>query len=228
MKTWKQLLVAVVAASVMAAGVARAADKPKIQFGQGSKERAADKAAAAAKNKSKDKAKGEEVSLLSHKMKSLDGKPVDLSQYEGKVVLIVNVASKCGYTKQYAGLEQLHEKYKDKGLVVLGFPCNQFGGQEPGSPEEIAEFCKQNFGVKFDLFEKVTVNDDPKKGEKAIPLYKQLTSKEVTPKDPGKVEWNFEKFLIGRDGKVAARFRSKVEPNSDEFVKAVEAELAKK
>lgn len=223
MKTWKQLLVVVVAASVMAAGLARAEDKPAIKLGgRGLKGRASEKTDADAKN-TKEKAKAEEAGLLSHKMNSLAGKPVDLSQYQGKVVLIVNVASKCGYTPQYEGLQQLSTKYKDKGLVVLGFPCNQFGKQEPGTAQEIADFCKQSYGVTFDMFEKIDVN-----GKNAAPLYKQLTSKAVSPKDPGDVKWNFEKFLIGRDGKVAGRFRSKTEPMSDELVKAIDAELAKK
>ena len=203
MKTWKQLAVAVAAAGVMAAGLARSDDKPKAE--------------------SKEKAKGEQAGLLNQKMNSLAGKPVDLSQYQGKVVLVVNVASQCGYTPQYADLQQLHEKYKDQGLAVLGFPCNQFGKQEPGDSKEIAEFCKQNYGVTFDMFAKIEV-----KGEKAAALYKQLTSKEITPKDAGEVKWNFEKFLVSRDGKVAARFRSKIKPTSEEVTKTIEAELAKK
>jgi len=161
--------------------------------------------------------------VLNHKMKSLAGKTVDLEKYRGKVVLIVNVASHCGYTPQYEGLQALHEKYKDKGLAVLGFPCNQFGKQEPGNSEEIAEFCKQNYGVTFDMFEKIDVN-----GKNAAPLYKFLTSEKGAAKDPGDVKWNFEKFLIGRDGKVAARFRSKADPASEEFTKLVEAELERK
>ena len=114
---------------------------------------------------------------LKFKMDSLDGKAVDLSKYQGKVVLIVNVASKCGYTPQYKGLEKLHEKYADKGLAILGFPANDFGKQEPGTNEEIGEFCKQNYGVKFDMFSKVSV-----KGDKKCPLYEYLTSKETDPK----------------------------------------------
>ena len=161
--------------------------------------------------------------VLSHKMNSLSGKPVDLSQYQGKVVLIVNVASECGLTPQYETLQALHEKYKDQGLVVLGFPSNQFGSQEPGTSQEIATFCKENYGVTFDMFEKIEVN-----GENQAPLYKYLTSKEAYPADPGPVQWNFEKFLIGRDGKVVKRFRPRVEPNSEEVVEAIEAELKKK
>ena len=225
MKTWKQLAAAVVAASVMAAGLARSEDKPKVEpkINIGGKEKGGSLRKKLAESKAKEKAKGEKAGLLDHKMNSLAGKPVDLSQYQGKVVLVVNVASKCGLTPQYEGLQQLHEKYKDKGLAVLGFPCNQFGKQEPGDAKQISEFCKQNYGVTFDMFEKIEVN-----GEKATALYKQLTSKEVTAKDPGDVKWNFEKFLIGRDGKVVTRFRSKIEPTSEEMVKAIEAELAKK
>jgi len=168
------------------------------------------------------KAEKDVPAALNFKMKSLDGKDVDLSKYEGKVVLMVNVASKCGYTPQYGPLEALHEKYKDQGLVVLGFPCNQFGAQEPGTAEDIEKFCTENYGVTFDMFEKIDVN-----GEKAAPLYKFLTSKETNPKSPGKVDWNFEKFLIGKDGKIAGRYKSKVSPDDPEFVKVVEKELAK-
>ncbi len=160
--------------------------------------------------------------VLQFKVKSLDGKPVDLSKYQGKVLLIVNVASRCGFTPQYKGLQALYEKYADRGLRILAFPCNQFGRQEPGSPEEIAEFCEKNYGVTFDLFEKIDVN-----GENAAPLYKYLTSKEATPESPGPVKWNFEKFLIGRDGKVVARFRSPVAPDSEKMIQAIERELAK-
>ena len=158
------------------------------------------------------------------KVKNIKGKEVDLaSQYKGKVLLVVNVASKCGLTPQYEQLESLHEKYADKGLAVLGFPCNQFGKQEPGTEAEIEEFCKSTYDVKFDLFKKIDVN-----GENADPLYKHLTATEAKPKGPGKVDWNFEKFVIGRDGKVAARFKPQTSPDDAEVVKAIEAELAKK
>ena len=159
---------------------------------------------------------------LNFKMKNLTGKEVDLSKYKGKVVLIVNVASYCGNTPQYKGLEDLHEKYADQGLAVLGFPANEFGKQEPGSDEEIADFCGKNYGVKFDMFSKVVV-----KGEGQCPLYNYLTSKETDPKFAGDVTWNFEKFLIDRDGKVVARFAPKVKPESKEVVAAIETELAK-
>jgi glutathione peroxidase len=166
--------------------------------------------------------KQEEATALQFKMKSLDGKDVDLSKYKGKVTLIVNTASKCGNTPQYAGLEKLHEKYADKGLAILGFPANNFGKQEPGSNEEIGEFCKKNYGVKFDMFSKISV-----KGEDKAPLYQYLTSAQTNPQFPGEITWNFEKFLIGRDGKIVARFAPKTKPESPEVVAAIEAELAK-
>ena len=161
--------------------------------------------------------------VLKHTMKTLDGKQVDLSKYKGKVLLIVNVASQCGATPQYEPLQELYGKYKDDGLVVLGFPCNQFGSQEPGSADEIQEFCTSNYGVTFPMFAKIDVNDD-----NAADLYQYLTSKEAFPKDSGRVRWNFEKFLIGRDGKVVDRFRTPVQPDSKPVIQAIEKELAKK
>jgi glutathione peroxidase len=155
-------------------------------------------------------------------MKAIDGKEVDLAQYKGKVVLMVNVASKCGLTPQYEGLEALYEKYKDKGVVVLGFPCNQFGAQEPGTEAEIAEFCAKDYGVKFPLFSKIEVN-----GAGAAPLYKTLTATQTMPKGKGAISWNFEKFLIGKKGAVAARFAPGTEPDAKDLVAAIEAELAK-
>jgi glutathione peroxidase len=160
--------------------------------------------------------------VLSQKMKSLDGKNVDLSKYEGKVVLIVNTASQCGATPQYADLQKLHEQYKDHGLVVLGFPCNQFGKQEPGTDAQISEFCEENYGVTFDMFSKIDVN-----GDAAAPLYKYLTSEKTGLDDTGEVKWNFEKFLISRSGEPVARFRTRVKPDSPEVVQAIEAELKK-
>lgn len=160
--------------------------------------------------------------VLSFKVKSLKGKEVDLSQYKGKVLLVVNVASKCGYTSQYEQLQDLHEQYNEKGLAVLGFPCNQFGAQEPGSAADIESFCKTKYDVSFDLFEKIDVN-----GEKQSPLYKYLTSKDTDPKFAGPIGWNFEKFLIGKDGSVVARFEPKTKPDSPEVIKAIEKELAK-
>ena len=168
--------------------------------------------------------KGKVSPVLSHKMESLDGREVDLSKYQGKVLLIVNVASRCGATPQYAPLQKLHEKYKDQGFAVLGFPCNQFGKQEPGTAVQIQEFCESNYGVTFDMFAKIDVN-----GESRAPLYAHLTSEKVVGKeDAGDVKWNFEKFLIGRDGKVVKRYRTKVQPDSKDVVAAIEAELTKK
>jgi glutathione peroxidase len=169
-----------------------------------------------------DKGANKVPEVLNFKMKSLAGKDVDLSKYKGKVVLMVNVASQCGLTPQYEGLEALHEKYAGEGLAILGFPANEFGKQEPGTDTEIAEFCQQNFGVKFDMFSKVVV-----KGEGQCPLYKFLTSKETDPHFAGDISWNFEKFLIGRDGKIVKRFAPKVTPESEEVLSTIEAELAK-
>jgi glutathione peroxidase len=160
---------------------------------------------------------------LNFTMKSLDGKPLDLAQYQGKVVLIVNVASRCGFTPQYKGLQELYTKYGNKGLVVLGVPSNDFLAQEPGSNEEIAKFCSTEYGVTFPMTEKVVV-----KGDGQAPLYKFLTSKETNPKFGGPIKWNFNKFLIGKNGEVVGRFDSAVKPESETLVKAVEAELAKK
>ena len=160
---------------------------------------------------------------LNFKMNSLDGKEVDLSQHQGKVVMVVNVASKCGFTPQYEQLQMLYEKYGPKGLVVLGFPCNQFKAQEPGTAQEIQEFCRINYGVTFPLFAKIEVN-----GDGACPLYKHLTSLDTKPKGPGKIDWNFEKFIIGRNGKVVARFAPKTKPDAPEVIKVVVAELTKK
>src|SRR3954464_11313413 len=180
-------------------------------------------AASAAGAKSKPE-KAVKASILDHEMETLDGEKVNLAKkYKGKVVLLVNVASKCGNTPQYAPLEKLHEKFSKEGLAIVGVPCNQFHAQEPGSAKDIAEFCEKNFGVKFDMMAKVDVN-----GAKATPLYKELTSKETDPKFAGKITWNFEKFLFNRDGKVIARFAPKVQPNSPEVVGAIEKELAKK
>lgn len=156
---------------------------------------------------------------LAGEMKRIDGSKVDLADYHGKVVLVVNVASRCGYTRQYAGLQSLYEKYKDKGLVVLGFPANDFGAQEPGSDADIREFCSTKYGVTFPMFSKITVT-----GAAKAPFYKALTEMS----DPqGEVSWNFEKFLIGKDGEIVGRYKSGVAPDDAAFVKAVEAALAK-
>jgi glutathione peroxidase len=170
------------------------------------------------------KSTGSEAKPLDLEMKNIEGKKVNLAdKYKGKVVLLVNVASKCGYTKQYEQLQALHEKYGKKGLAIVGVPCNQFGGQEPGTEKEIVQFCQDKFGVEFDMMAKVDVN-----GENAAPLYKYLTSKETDPKFPGDIKWNFEKFVFSKDGEVVARFPSKAVPDSKEVVEVIEAELAKK
>lgn len=150
------------------------------------------------------------------------GEPVDLAQYHGRVVLIVNTASQCGLTPQYEQLQALHEQYAGDGLAILGFPANNFGSQEPGSDEEIAAFCEQNFGVGFPMFAKLSV-----KGDDQAPLYTFLTSEETNPGFAGEITWNFEKFLVGRDGRVVARFAPRTRPDAEEVVAAIQAELAK-
>ena len=158
--------------------------------------------------------------MLHGKMKSLAGQEVDLTQYHDTVLLIVNVASECGYTPQYKGLQALYDTYGQRGFIVLGFPCNQFGRQEPGTPEQIAQFCQKNYGVTFDMFEKVDVN-----GRNQCDLYKYLTSPDTNAKYAGPIQWNFEKFLISRDGTVVARFGSGVAPESKSLVDAIEREI---
>ncbi|MCK1821610.1 glutathione peroxidase [Streptomyces sp. XM83C] len=152
---------------------------------------------------------------------ALTGGSADLAQYAGKVVLVVNVASRCGLTPQYAALEKLHEQYADRGFTVLGVPCNQFLGQEPGTAEEIAEFCSATYGVTFPMTEKVEVN-----GEGRHPLYARLVGFADAEGHSGDIRWNFEKFLLGRDGTVVARFSPQTEPDSDAVVTAIEAQLA--
>lgn len=151
-------------------------------------------------------------------VKTIDGKEKQLNEYAGKVLLIVNVASYCGYTPQYSGLEALNQKYRDAGLRILGFPCNDFGTQEPGTNSEIAQFCETSYGVTFDLFDKVHA-----KGSEQHPLYAKLTQA-VEP--TGDVAWNFEKFLINQQGEVVARFKSGVKPDSPELISAIEQALA--
>jgi len=156
-------------------------------------------------------------------VKTLAGQDVNLAkQYDGKVLLIVNVASKCGLTPHYEGLQALQAKYHDKGLCVLGFPCNQFANQEPGTAEEIRHFCTSKYGVTFDMFAKIEVN-----GAGACDLYKQLTHLDAAPKGAGNVSWNFEKFVVGRDGKVVARFNPRTKPDDAQLVATIERELAK-
>jgi glutathione peroxidase len=166
---------------------------------------------------------GKVQSALAFKMTSLDGKEVDLARYKGKVVLFVNVASECGYTPQYKPLQALHQKYAKDGLAIVGVPSNDYGGQEPGTNAQIAEFCKKNYGVTFDMLAKVGVA----KGAGQAPLYRFLTEKETNPNFGGPVRWNFEKFLIGRDGTVIGRFASDVDAGSPEFEKAIQNALKK-
>jgi len=163
---------------------------------------------------------GAAKSPLDFTVKNIDGKDVPLSKYRGSVVLIVNTASQCGFTPQYASLETLYEKYKDKGLRILAFPSNDFGHQEPGADPEIKQFCTLRYKTTFDLFSKVATQ-----GPEQAPLYKFLTSKETNPKFAGPIEWNFNKFLVNRDGQVIARFKSPQDPLSPEVISAVEAAL---
>lgn len=161
------------------------------------------------------------TSLDSIPLKDIDGKDTSLKAYKGKVLLIVNVASKCGLTPQYQGLEALQEKYKDKGFTVLGFPCNQFNGQEPGSNSDIKEFCSSTYHVTFPLFDKLEVN-----GPNRHPLYTALAGPESP--FPGNIKWNFGKFLVSRDGKIVKRFEPTTKPESAEVAQAIEAALAAK
>jgi glutathione peroxidase len=160
-------------------------------------------------------------SVYDFTLNSIDGTPTPLSTFKGKVVLLVNVASKCGYTPQYAGLEKLYEKYKDQGLVLVGVPANNFGAQEPGSNEEIKTFCSRNYNVTFPMMSKVSV-----KGADKTPLYQYLTDTSANPKTAGEIKWNFTKFLIDKKGNVINRFESAVTPESTDMVKAIEAALA--
>ena len=162
---------------------------------------------------------GPAASPLGFTVKDIDGKDYDLAQLKGKVVMIINVASKCGYTKQYAGLETLYEKYKDRGLVIVGFPANNFNSQEPGTDAEIKTFCSTKYNVTFPMMSKISV-----KGDDQHPLYDLLTHK--TPKDfRGEIGWNFTKFLVDRNGQVFARFASKTTPEDEQLVEAVEKAL---
>jgi glutathione peroxidase len=160
------------------------------------------------------------TTLHDFKQTTLDGEEQSLAAYEGKAVLVVNVASKCGLTPQYAGLQKLHDTYSARGFEVLGFPCNQFAGQEPGTAEEIREFCDRKYGVSFPLFAKIDVN-----GEKRAPLYRWLTSEPTQPDGPGDILWNFGKFLVDKQGAVVARFNPRVAPDAPELVSAIEKAL---
>jgi len=160
------------------------------------------------------------ASIYDYSVRTIDGSPESLSGYKGKTVLIVNVASKCGYTPQYAGLQKLYAKYKDRGFVILGFPANNFGAQEPGTNAEIKTFCSRTYNVTFPMFSKISV-----KGEDKAPLYHFLTETSPNAATHGDIQWNFTKFLIGKDGKVVARFEPDVTPESAEMEKAIEAAL---
>jgi glutathione peroxidase len=160
------------------------------------------------------------LSLYDIPLTTLDGQPGSLGDLSGKTLLVVNVASKCGLTPQYNGLERLHERFADRGFAVVGFPCNQFGGQEPGSAEEIAEFCSATYGVTFPMFEKVEVN-----GAGRHPVYAELTAVPDAGGEAGDVQWNFEKFLVGPDGTVLARFRPQTTPEDPALIAAIEANL---
>jgi glutathione peroxidase len=161
------------------------------------------------------------MSIYDAPIKTLHGDDTTLGEYKGKAVLIVNVASKCGLTPQYTALEELQKKYADQGFSVLGFPCNQFGGQEPGTPEEIEEFCSTNYGISFPLYEKIDVN-----GQKRHAVYQELTTTSYTDgTEPGDVKWNFEKFLLSPEGEIVARFKPTVVPDDHEVTSAIEANL---
>jgi glutathione peroxidase len=169
------------------------------------------------------RAEDKKMSPLEYKLKDIDGKEYDLAKLKGKVVLFVNVASECGYTKQYKGLQELYAKHEKDGLVVVGVPSNEFGKQEPGTDEDIKKFCSSKYSVTFPMMSKVVV-----KGDKQVDLYKTLV--EATPDKDGKVQqigWNFEKFLVGRNGQVVGRFKSGIEPDSDVLTKAIKTELDK-
>jgi glutathione peroxidase len=157
--------------------------------------------------------------VYSFTLNSIDGKPSPLADYKGKVVMLVNVASKCGYTPQYSALEAIYEKYKDQGFVILGFPANNFGAQEPGTNEEIKTFCTRKYSVSFPMYSKISV-----KGDEQAPLYAYLT-KETGPGIAGEIKWNFTKFLVDRDGKVVQRFEPAVTPDSQEVTAAIEKQL---
>jgi glutathione peroxidase len=160
------------------------------------------------------------MAIYDAQIDALDGSPAVLGDFQGTALLIVNVASQCGLTPQYAGMQQLHEEYSDRGFAVLGFPCNQFGAQEPGTPDEIATFCETSYGVTFPLFEKIEVN-----GEGRHPLYQELTSHADDDGEAGDIQWNFEKFLISPDGHVVRRFRPRTTPEDPTLVSAIEEQL---
>ena len=161
------------------------------------------------------------MTLYDIPVNTLSGEPASLGDFAGRTLLVVNVASKCGLTPQYEGLERLHERFSDRGFSVVGFPCNQFGGQEPGTAEQIQEFCSTSYGVTFPMFEKVEVN-----GPGRHPIYAELTEVPDAAGEAGDIQWNFEKFLVGPDGKIAGRFRPRTDPEAQEIVAAIESALA--
>jgi glutathione peroxidase len=164
---------------------------------------------------------GAEKNVFGYTLSTIDGQPAPLSAYKGKVVMLVNVASRCGFTPQYAALEAIYEKYKDRGFVIVGIPANNFGAQEPGTNQEIKTFCQSKYNVTFPMMSKVSV-----KGDDKTPLYQYLTDKSANPKMGGEIQWNFTKFLVGPDGQVIARFEPKVTPDSPEVTSAIESALA--
>jgi glutathione peroxidase len=163
---------------------------------------------------------GAEKSVFDYTLNTIDGQPAPLSAYKGKVVMLVNVASRCGFTPQYAALESVYEKYKDRGFVIIGIPANNFGAQEPGTNQEIKTFCQSKYNVTFPMMSKVSV-----KGDDKTPLYQYLTDKSANTTG-GDIQWNFTKFLVGPDGKIIARFEPKVTPDSPEVTRAIEQALA--
>ena len=166
-------------------------------------------------------AAGEGKTVFDYTLNTIDGQPAPLAAYKGKIVLLVNVASRCGFTPQYTALESIYEKYKDRGFVIIGIPANNFGAQEPGTNQEIKTFCQSKYNVTFPMMSKVSV-----KGEDKTPLYQYLTDKSVNPKTGGDIQWNFTKFLVGPDGQIIARFEPKVTPDSPEVTGAIEQALA--
>lgn len=160
-------------------------------------------------------------SIYDFSLNTIDGQPASLSAYKGKVVMLVNVASKCGYTPQYTALESIYEKYKDQGFVIVGFPANNFGAQEPGTNQEIKTFCSSKYHVTFPMMAKVSV-----KGDDTTPLYQYLTDKAEHPQTGGDIKWNFTKFLVGPDGQIITRFEPNVTPDSPEVTSAIEKALA--
>jgi glutathione peroxidase len=164
--------------------------------------------------------KGMATSVYDFTLKNSKGKDVKLEEFRGQVVMLVNVASKCGYTPQYEGLQKIYERYKGQGFTILGFPANNFGAQEPGTNEEIQEFCRLNYGVTFPVFSKISV-----KGDDKHPLYKYLTERETNPDFAGEIKWNFNKFLVGRDGRILARFDSADKPEDAKVTQAIEQAL---